>query len=70
MACAGQTGDTGQTGEQRRSGRWQQQPHNECSRKPHSLFISIGLIPTGIDKCNAKIMIDTTKDPDLFRVKN
>jgi hypothetical protein len=34
MACAGQTGDTGQTGGQSRSGRWLQQPHNKCSREP------------------------------------
>jgi hypothetical protein len=33
-------------------------------------FVSIGLIPTGIDKCNMKIMIDTIRDPDLFRVEN
>jgi hypothetical protein len=42
---------------------------------PHHLllqasFVSIGLIPTGIDKCNTKIMIDTIRDPDLFRVEN
>jgi hypothetical protein len=35
MACAGQTGDTSQTGGQSRSGRWQQLPHNKCSREPH-----------------------------------
>jgi hypothetical protein len=34
MACAGQTGDTGQTGGQSRSGRWLQQPHNKWSREP------------------------------------
>jgi hypothetical protein len=34
MACAGQTGDTSQTGGQRRSGRWLQQPHNKRSREP------------------------------------
>jgi hypothetical protein len=33
-------------------------------------FVSIGLIPTGIDKCNTKIMIGTIRDPDLFRVEN
>jgi hypothetical protein len=33
-------------------------------------FVSIGLIPTGIDKCNTKIMIDTIRDQDLFRVDN
>jgi hypothetical protein len=33
-------------------------------------FVSIGLISIGIDKCNMKIMIDTIKDPDLFRVEN
>jgi hypothetical protein len=33
-------------------------------------FVSIRLIPTGIDKCNTKIMIDTIRDPDLFRVEN
>jgi hypothetical protein len=33
-------------------------------------FISIGLIPTGIDKCNTKIMIKTKIDLDLFWVKN
>jgi hypothetical protein len=31
MACAGQTGDTGQTGGQRRSDQWLQQPRNKCS---------------------------------------
>jgi hypothetical protein len=35
-----------------------------------ALFVSIGPIPTGIDKCNTKIMIDTIRDPDLFRVEN
>jgi hypothetical protein len=34
MACAGQTGDTGQTGGQRRLERWLQQPQNKCSREP------------------------------------
>jgi hypothetical protein len=34
MACAGQTGETSQTGGQSRSGRWLQQPHNKCSREP------------------------------------
>jgi hypothetical protein len=38
MACVGQTGDTSQTGGQRRSGRWLQQPHNKCSRKPQWLL--------------------------------
>jgi hypothetical protein len=33
-------------------------------------FVSIGLIPTGIDKCNTKIMIDIIRYPDLFRVEN
>jgi hypothetical protein len=33
-------------------------------------FVSIGLIPTGIDKCNTKIVIDTIRDMDLFRVEN
>jgi hypothetical protein len=33
-------------------------------------FVSIGLIPTEIDKCNTKIMIDTIRDPNLFRVEN
>jgi hypothetical protein len=33
-------------------------------------FVFIGLIRTGIDKCNTKIMIDTIRDPDLFRVEN
>jgi cellulose synthase/poly-beta-1,6-N-acetylglucosamine synthase-like glycosyltransferase len=33
-------------------------------------FVSIGLIPSGIDKCNTKIMIDTIRDMDLFRVEN
>jgi hypothetical protein len=34
MACAGQTGDTTQTGGQSRSGRWLHQLHNKCSREP------------------------------------
>jgi hypothetical protein len=33
-------------------------------------FVSIGLIPTGIDECNTKIIIDTIRDLDLFRVEN
>jgi hypothetical protein len=33
-------------------------------------FVSIGLILTGIDKCNTKITIDTIRDRDLFRVEN
>jgi hypothetical protein len=33
-------------------------------------FVSIGLIPTGIDKCNTKITIDTVRDPNLFQVEN
>jgi hypothetical protein len=40
------------------------------SRYNKASFVSIGLIPTGIDKCNTKIMIDTIRDPDLFRVEN
>jgi hypothetical protein len=38
MACAGQTGDTGQTGGQSRSCRWLQQPHNKCTREPQWLL--------------------------------
>jgi hypothetical protein len=38
MACAGQTGDTGQTSGQSRSGRLLQQPHNKCSREPQWLL--------------------------------
>jgi hypothetical protein len=34
LVCAGHTGDTGQTGEKCRSGRWLQKPGNKCSRKP------------------------------------
>jgi hypothetical protein len=34
MACAGQTGDTGQTSGQSRSGRWLPQSHNKRSREP------------------------------------
>jgi hypothetical protein len=30
-------------------------------------FVYIGLIITGINKCNEKIMIATIRDPDLFR---
>jgi hypothetical protein len=33
MTCAGQTGDTGQTGGLCRSGRWLQQPHNKRSKE-------------------------------------
>jgi hypothetical protein len=33
MACAGQTGDTDQTGGQSQSGWWLEQPHNKCSRE-------------------------------------
>jgi hypothetical protein len=34
VACADQTGDTGQTGGQSWSGRWLHQPHNKCSKEP------------------------------------
>jgi hypothetical protein len=40
----------------------------KCQAK--ASFVSIGLIPTGIDKCNTKIMIATIRDPNLFRVEN
>jgi hypothetical protein len=44
---------------------------NEEEKKMHKAsFVSIGLTPTGIDKCNTKIMINTIRDPDLFRVEN
>jgi hypothetical protein len=33
-------------------------------------FVSIGLIPTRMNKYNKKIMIATIRDPDLFRVEN
>jgi hypothetical protein len=36
MACAGQTGDNGQTDGQSWSGQWQQQPHNKRSREPQT----------------------------------
>jgi hypothetical protein len=32
-------------------------------------FVSIEFIPTGIYKCNKKILIATIRDPDLFRVE-
>jgi hypothetical protein len=37
MACAGQIGDTGQTGGQHRSGRLLQKPHNGTTSIPESL---------------------------------
>jgi hypothetical protein len=36
--------------------------------RPHSF--PADLIPTGIDEYNKKIMVDSIKDPDLFRVNN
>jgi hypothetical protein len=33
-------------------------------------FVSTGSIPIGMDKYNKKIMIETIRDPDLFRVEN
>jgi hypothetical protein len=37
---------------------------------PRASFISIGLDPTEIDKCNKKIMIASIRDPNLFLFKN
>jgi hypothetical protein len=44
--------------------------HGESTKTFKASFVSIGLIRTGIDKCNTKIMIDTIRDRDLFRVEN
>jgi hypothetical protein len=42
-----------------------------CETRWHKdLFGYIAFNPVGNDTYNTKIMIDTTKDPDLFRVVN